>query len=48
MYSGAPSTDLSNLKYGREMEERARENYYALVGSYHTNFAIMKTSIQIS
>ena len=30
------------------MEERARENNYALVGSYHKNFAIVKTGIQIS
>ena len=29
------SSNLPNLKYGREMEERGWENYYALVGPYH-------------
>ena len=43
-----PPSNLPNLKYGREMEERARENYYALVGPYHLNFAITKTGLQIS
>ena len=43
-----PSSNLRNLKYGREMEERARENYYALVGPYHSNFAITKTGLHIS
>ena len=43
-----PSLNLPNLKYGREMEERARENYCALVGPYHSNFAITKTGLHIN
>ena len=30
------------------MEEKARENYYTLVGPYHLNFAITKTDLHIS
>ena len=48
MQCETPSSNLPNLKYGREMEERARENYYALVGPYHSNFAITKTGLHIS
>ena len=43
-----PSSNLPKLKYGREMEERAKENYDALVGPYHSNFAITKTGLHIS
>ena len=43
-----PSLNLPNLKYGREMEERARKNIYALVGPYHSNFVITKTGLHIS
>ena len=30
------------------MGERVRENHYALVGPYHSNFAITKTGLHIS
>ena len=43
-----PSSNLPNLKYGREMDERARENYCALVAPYHSNIAITKTGLHIS
>ena len=43
-----PSSNLPNLKYGREMEERARGSYYTLIGPYHSNFAIMKTGLYIN
>ena len=33
-----PSSNLPILKYGREMEERARENYYALSWSLSFEF----------
>ena len=33
-----PSSNLLKLKYGGKMKERARENYYTLVGIYHLNF----------
>ena len=42
-----PSSNLPNLKYGREMEESPRENYYALGGPY-SNFGITKTGLHIS
>ena len=32
------SSNLLKLKYGGKMKERARENYYTLVGIYHLNF----------
>ena len=47
MQHETPSSNLPTLKYGRAMEERARENYYALVGPYHSNFAITKTGLDI-
>ena len=43
-----PSSNLQNLKYGSETKERARENYHALVGPYHSNFVITKTGLHIS
>ena len=43
-----PSSNLPNLKYGREMEERAKGSYHTLIGPYHSNFAITKTGLQIS
>ena len=33
-----PLSNLPNLKYGREMEERARKNYYALSWSLSFEF----------
>ena len=42
-----PPSNLPNLKYGRKMEKRARENYCASVGPY-SYFAITKTGLHIS
>ena len=43
-----PSSNLPNLKYGREMEERAWRSYHALIGPYHSNFVIAKTGLHIN
>ena len=43
-----PSSNLPNLKYGREMEERARGSYYTLIGPYRSNFTITKTGLHIN
>ena len=43
-----PSSNLPNLKYGREMEEIARESYHTFIGSCHFNFAITKTGLHIN
>ena len=48
MQCETPSSSLPNLKCEREMEERARENYHALVEPYHSNFAITKAGLRIS
>ena len=42
-----PSSNLPILKYGREMEERVRENCYAPVVPYHSDFGITKTGLHI-
>ena len=43
-----PSSNLPNLKYGREMEERARESYHTFIGPCHFSFAITKTGLHIN
>ena len=43
-----PLSNLPNLKYGREMEERARGSYYTLIGPYRSNFTITKTGLHIN
>ena len=43
-----PPSNLPNHKYGRGMEEIARESYYGLFGPYHSNFAITETGLHIS
>ena len=43
-----PSSNLPNLKYGREMEERSRGSYRTLIEPYHSNFAITKTNLHIN
>ena len=42
-----PSSNLPNLKYGREMEERTRRSYHTLIRPY-SNFAITKTGLHIN
>ena len=44
----APSSNLPNLKYGREMEERSSGSYHTLIEPYHSNFAITKTGLHIN
>ena len=43
-----PSSNLSNLKYGREMEKRSKGSYHTLIEPYHSNFAITKTDLHIN
>ena len=43
-----PSSNLPNLKYGREMEERSSGSYHTLIEPYHSNFAITKTGLHIN
>ena len=43
-----PSSNLPNLKCGREMEERSRGSYRTLIEPYHSNFAITKTNLHIN
>ena len=42
------SSNLPNLKYGREMEQRTRGSYYTLIGHHHSNFAITKSGLHIN
>ena len=42
-----PSSNLPNLKYGREMEERTMRSYHTLIRPY-SNFAITKTGLHIN
>ena len=43
-----PSSNLPNLKYGREMEERAKGSYQTLIGPYYSSFVITKTGLHIA
>ena len=43
-----PSLNLPNLKYVREMEERARGSSHTLIGPYHLNFTTTKTGLHIN
>ena len=44
-YSAQPNTP--SLKYGREMEEKARQFYASLMQSYHENFTVEITGLHI-
>ena len=43
-----PLSNLPNLKYGSEMEEKVRGSYHTLIGPYHSDFAITKTGLHIN
>ena len=48
MQHETPSSNLPNLKYGREMEERAKGSYHTLIGPYNSSFVITKTGLHIN